>query len=97
MTDAVGDPLTEQVIGAAIEVHWHLGPGLLEKIYEEALCVEFALRSIPFDRQVAFHVVYKGRVIKGQRLDLLASARSLSRSSQCGRARTTSSHSFSLS
>ena len=72
MTDAVGDPLTEQVIGAAIEVHRHLGPGLLEKIYEEALCVEFALRSIPFDRQVAFNVVYKGRVIKGQRLDLLA-------------------------
>ena len=53
-------------------MHWHLGPGLLEKIYEEALCVEFALRSIPFDRQVAFDVVYKGRVIKGQRLDLLA-------------------------
>ena len=72
VTDAVGDPLTEQVIGAAIEVHRHLGPGLLEKIYEEALCIEFALRSIPFDRQVAFNVVYKGRVIKGQRLDLLA-------------------------
>ena len=72
MADAVGDPLTEQVIGAAIEVHRQLGPGLLEKIYEEALCIEFALRGIPFDRQVAFDVVYKGRVIKGQRLDLVA-------------------------
>ncbi|HZV01073.1 MAG TPA: GxxExxY protein [Planctomycetota bacterium] len=70
--NAVGDPLTEQVIGAAIEVHRHLGPGLLEKISEEALCIEFALRGIPFDRQVAFDVVYKGRVIRGQRLDLLA-------------------------
>ncbi len=42
------DPLTEQIIGAAIEVHKHLGPGLLESIYEEALCYEFCLRDIPF-------------------------------------------------
>ncbi|MCK4399054.1 MAG: GxxExxY protein, partial [Methanophagales archaeon] len=41
------DPLTEAIIGAAIEVHKHLGPGLLESIYEEALCHEFSLREIP--------------------------------------------------
>lgn len=62
--------LTEQIIGAAIEVHRHLGPGLLESIYEEALCVELQLRGIPFQRQVEIDVIYKGQLIKGQRLDL---------------------------
>ena len=65
------DSLTEAVIGAAIEVHRTLGPGLLESIYEEALCIEFELRGIPFARQVEVDVHYKGRVIKGQRLDIL--------------------------
>ncbi len=53
------DPLTEAIIGAAIEVHKHLGPGLLESIYEEALCYEFSLREIPFERQVEVDVIYK--------------------------------------
>ena len=44
----MADPLTEKIIGAAIEVHRHLGPGLLESIYEEALCVEFDLRGIQY-------------------------------------------------
>ena len=44
------DPLTEQIIGAAIEVYKHLGPGLLESICEEALCYEFSLRDVPFER-----------------------------------------------
>ena len=65
------DPRTEQILAAAIEVHRHLGPGLLESIYEEALCHEFALRSIPFEQQKAVQVVYKGKAIKGQRIDLL--------------------------
>ena len=47
----MADPLTEKIIGAAIEVHRHLGPGLLEAICEEALCVEFSLRGITFERQ----------------------------------------------
>jgi GxxExxY protein len=51
--------LTEAIIGAAIEVHRHLGPGLLEKVYEEALCHELALRGIPFKRQVLVPVIYK--------------------------------------
>ena len=45
------DPLTEKIIGAAIEVHRHLGPGLLESVYEEALCVELGLQNIPFQRK----------------------------------------------
>jgi GxxExxY protein len=65
------DHLTEKIIGAAIEVHRILGPGLLESIYEEALCVELALREIPYQRQVDVDVHYKGQIIKGQRVDLL--------------------------
>jgi GxxExxY protein len=66
------DELTERVIGAAIEVHRVLGPGLLESIYEEALCHEFCLQGISFQRQLAVDVVYKGQVIRGQRLDIVA-------------------------
>lgn len=67
----MADPLTEKIIGAAIEVHRHLGPGLLESIYEEALCVEFTLRDIQYACQAEVDVIYKGHIIKGQRLDLL--------------------------
>ncbi len=67
----MSDSLTQLVIGAAIEVHRELGPGLLESIYEEALCYELELQGIEYDRQVPVDVVYKGRAIKGQRLDLL--------------------------
>ncbi len=65
------DELTEQIIVAAIEVHRLLGPGLLESIYGEALAVELELLGVACQRQVEVDVVYKGRVIKGQRLDLL--------------------------
>jgi GxxExxY protein len=65
------DPLTHAVIGAAMEVHRVLGPGLLEKIYEEALCHELTLRRLAFERQKATDIVYKELVITGQRLDLL--------------------------
>ncbi len=67
----LNDQLTEKIIGAAIEVHRLLGPGLLESIYGEALCVELQLRGISFERQVNIDVLYKGHTIKGQRLDLL--------------------------
>jgi GxxExxY protein len=67
----MGDVLTEMIIGAAIEVHRVLGPGLLESIYEEALGIEFELRSIPFHRQIGIDIKYKGRAIKGQRMDLI--------------------------
>ena len=67
----LSDPLTQKIIGAAIEVHKGLGPGLLESIYEEALCFEFELRSIRYDRQVGVDFIYKGRTIKGQRIDII--------------------------
>ncbi len=65
------DFLTHKIIGAAIEVHRLLGCGLLESIYEEALCYEFELRKIEFSRQFEVDVIYKNKVIKGQRIDLL--------------------------
>ena len=70
-TTVLSDQLTQKIIGAAIEVHKSLGPGLLESIYEEALCFEFELRGIPYNRQVGIDVVYKGRIIKGQRIDII--------------------------
>lgn len=64
--------LTEQIIGAAIEVHRVLGPGLLESAYEECLCRELSLRHIPFRRQVDLPVEYKGvKLDCGYRIDLL--------------------------
>jgi len=67
----MADELTERIIGAAMEVHKALGPGLLESIYEEALCYELQLQGIAYERQVAADIIYKDHVIKGQRLDLL--------------------------
>ncbi len=64
--------ITEQVIGAAIEVHKSLGPGLLESAYEECLCHELKLRNVRFERQKPLPVEYKGtRLDCGYRLDLL--------------------------
>ena len=55
------EELTEQIIGAAIEVHKALGPGLLEGVYEECLCHELKLRtSLAFERQLLVPVIYKG-------------------------------------
>jgi len=66
------DPLTEQVIGAAIEVHRHLGPGLLESIYAAALAHELFARRIEFEYQAALPVVYKGATLSPRlRLDLV--------------------------
>ena len=63
--------LSHAVNGTAMEVHRMLGPGYLESVYEEALCVEFELRGIPFVRQYPVSVAYKGRAVGEARLDLL--------------------------
>jgi GxxExxY protein len=54
------EDLTKEIIGACIEVHKELGPGLLESIYEECLCHELHLRNLSFRRQVPVPVRYKG-------------------------------------
>ena len=64
--------LTDKIIGAAIEVHRHLGPGLLETAYEECLCYELSQQGVRFQRQVALPVNYKGLKLDcGYKLDLL--------------------------
>lgn len=73
--DAELDRLAHCVIGAALEVHRTLGPGFLEAIYEEALCVELSLRRIPFARQVPVGVDYKGNLVGQARMDLLVDGR----------------------
>ncbi len=70
----MADQLTEQIISSAIDVHRILGPGLLESIYEEAICHELELRGVPFERQKEVNVIYKGKIIKGQRLDLIVNS-----------------------
>lgn len=64
--------LTEKIVGAAIEVHRQLGPGLLESTYQACLTRELSLRGLPFEQEVGLPVEYKGiRVDCGYRLDLL--------------------------
>ena len=64
--------LTEEIIGAAIEVHRALGPGLLESAYEECLCRELELRGIHFSRQSELPIEYKDVKLNcGYRLDIL--------------------------
>ena len=64
--------LTSKIIGASIEVHKNLGPGLLEKTYEECLCIELDKLGICYSRQVLLPIDYKGKVIEdAYRLDLL--------------------------
>jgi len=73
MTD---NEITHQIIGAAIEVHKHLGPGLLESAYEECLFHELQLRNLRVERQKAVPVVYKQTKLEcGYRLDLLVEGR----------------------
>src|SRR5579863_5200360 len=68
----LSESLTEQIIGAAIEVHRQLGPGLLESVYEECMCEELRLRGIPFRCQIELPVTYKGFQTGGKyRIDLI--------------------------
>ncbi len=72
------DSLTGQIIGAGIEVHRQLGPGLLESAYRECLCWELNHRGLTIEREMALPLVYKGvHVDAGYRLDLIVEKRVL--------------------
>jgi GxxExxY protein len=71
-TDGDRDPLTDSILGAAIEVHRRLGPGLLESIYEACLAWELRARGVGVEEQVAVPVTYKGLQLRlAYRLDLV--------------------------
>ena len=63
--------ISHRVIGCAIEAHRELGIGLLESVYEEALCAELDRAKIRYERQVGFVCEYKGRPLPPQRIDVL--------------------------
>lgn len=66
------DPLTEKIIGCAIEVHRNLGPGLLESTYESCLAYELSMKNIDFQKQLSMPVKYKGiKLDCGYRIDFL--------------------------
>ncbi|MCL0087901.1 GxxExxY protein [Dehalococcoidia bacterium] len=68
--------LTEKIVGAAIEVHRHLGPGLLESAYEECLCRELELRGLSFERQKPLPLEYKGiKLDCGYRIDVIVESK----------------------
>ena len=70
--ETVRDPVTERVIGLAIEVHRALGPGLLESAYEECLAFELAHHQVRFRRQVPLPIVYKAVQLEcGYRIDFV--------------------------
>ncbi len=68
--------ITHGVIGAAVEVHRCLGPGLLESVYLDALCCELGTRALTFDREIEIPVRYKGQLLGSiYRVDLVVAGR----------------------
>jgi GxxExxY protein len=63
--------LTDRIIGCAVEVHRRLGPGLLENVYESALCIELKMQHLAFARQVGIPLYYRGELISEHRPDLI--------------------------
>lgn len=67
--------ITSRILGCAIEVHKHLGPGLLESVYESAMCLELSGSGLGFTRQVGVPLYYKGSLISEHRPDLIIADR----------------------
>ena len=84
-TKLIYEELTQQIIGAAIEVHKAVGPGLFERIYEECLCHELSLRNIKFRRQIDVPLSYKGKNLNcNYRLDLIVENAVILELKSCG-------------
>ncbi len=71
------DELAREVIGAAIEVHRHFGPGFLESVYEDAMAVELRDRGIPFRQQASMKLMYKSCPVGQGRIDMVVGRRLL--------------------
>ncbi len=63
--------ITEKIIGCAIEMHKRLGPGLLESVYEKALCIELRIAGLKFEQQKSLPVLYKNESIGNFKIDVL--------------------------
>ena len=63
--------LTRRIIGCGLEVHRRLGPGLLENVYESALCIEMRAQGLSYERQVGIPLYYRGELISEHRPDLI--------------------------
>lgn len=75
MVEISDKDLTGRIIGAALRVHKVLGPGFLESVYEEALCLELDALGISYERQKTIPIRYRGRKVGEHRPDLLVSGR----------------------
>ena len=72
------EEMTEKIIASAIEVHRHLGPGLLEPAYEEYYCHELRLQKVPFERQKPLPLEYKGvKLDCGYRMEVVADGKAV--------------------
>lgn len=71
MSDGLHAATTERIVGCAIEVHRHLGAGLLEAVYEAAICREMLMAGLTFQRQVGVPLYYKGELLSQHRVDLI--------------------------
>jgi len=67
--------VTDAIIGAATSVHRELGPGFIESVYEEALCIELENLKIPYERQKTLQIPFKGHTVGEHRLDLLVDSK----------------------
>jgi GxxExxY protein len=63
--------MTENIIGCAIEVHRNLGPGLLESIYDKAMCYEIGAKGMRFQNQLVIPILYKGTILGEHRIDMI--------------------------
>ncbi|MEZ5284528.1 MAG: GxxExxY protein [Vicinamibacterales bacterium] len=73
--DPRSDELVTQIIGSAVRVHRTLGPGYREGVYQDALAIELEEIGLPLEREVYVPLAYRGKVIKGHRLDLVVDRR----------------------
>ena len=71
----INDPITQQIIGCAMEVHKQLGPGFQEVIYQRCLALEFSATGLRFGREIEYPIYYKGRKVGTRRADFIVDSR----------------------